>query len=162
MALNFFDKKTQQRGCFKLSSIYPFLSGSYLAEWSSSAIPFQRSGSSEQSDWVVLPVTIALLVQDDRHMLRQPLHKAEKLEIAEFSFITQACRSYRYAAELIYDNNVVLHAYWGMGLYAQHRLIDGLVIRFNSSHPESLSLVSKIIQLTDSQPMSPKEPLCRW
>lgn len=106
--------------------------------------------------WEQLPVTLAMLIKGDHQTIRHQLHKAEEHSIAGFEFISQQCRSYRWSAEILPatdEQSILIHAYWGMGLHAQHPAVYGLCIRFHDSCAESKELIQRVLELTRLEPL---------
>ena len=111
------------------------------------AFPFHTSTPG----WEQLPVTLAMLIKGDHQTIRHQLHKAEEHSIAGFELISQQCQSYRWSAEILPatdEQSILIHAYWGMGLHAQHPAVYGLCIRFQDSCAESKELIQRVLELT--------------
>ena len=69
---------------------------------------------------------------------------------------SQQCRSYRWSAEILPatdEQSVLIHAYWGMGLHAQHPAVYGLCIRFHDSCAEPKELIQWVLELTRLEPL---------
>ena len=116
------------------------------------ALPFHTSTPG----WEQLPVALAMLIKGDHQTIRHQLHKAEEHRIAGFEFIPQQCRSYRWSAESLPatdEQSILIHAYWGMGLHAQHPAVYGLCIRFQDSCAESKELIQRVLELTRLEPL---------
>ena len=50
---------------------------------------------------------------------------------------TQASRSWRWAAEIVVQETILCHCYYGMGLTSQHPLVHGLVVRLQHGFSDS-------------------------
>ena len=101
-------------------------------------------------------MTLMMLIKGEDHTVRHQLHKAEEHSIAGFDFMCQQCRSYRWSAEILPatgEENILIHAYWGMGLHAQHPNLYGLCIRFQDSCAASKELIQRVLELTRLEPL---------
>ena len=113
------------------------LSGSTLG------LPFADAACKrvQLPDWRQLPMVflrlIAAVVSEEHWSCRWRLHKAEVHVMDRGNiYYTQACRSWRWAAEIVMQEKILCHCYWGMGLTSQHPLVHGLVVRL--AHDNSL------------------------
>ena len=130
------------------------LSGSVLG------LPFADAGCRgvELPDWRQLPMVflklIVALVSEEDWQCRWRLHKAEVhvLDRGEV-YYTQACKSWRWAAEVVVEEKVLCHCYWGMGLTHQHPLVHGLVVRLGHD-AESLRLLEAMIGFLGIHPLT--------
>ena len=85
-----------------------------------------------------------------------PASQAEEHSIAGFELISLQCRSYRCSAEILPaadEQSILIHAYWGMCLHAQHPAVYGLCIRFLDSCAESKELMQRVLELTRLEPL---------
>lgn len=98
------------------------------------ALPFH----SARTDWEQLPVAVASLIHTEGQTIRQPLHKAEQHVVDDFEFVSQQCRSYRYAAEVLQEDSILMHIYWGMGLHGQRPSVHGKVDIISRGHQNQL------------------------
>ncbi len=117
-------------------------------------LPFMSPQNFSRDMWDALPLALMNLTKLRGQSVRQVLHKAESVTVAGYELLSQQCRSYRYAAEIVDAESTtpLLHAYWGMGLPMQHSQVAGLVVRFDNSE-RSRQVISRVLELADATPL---------
>lgn len=102
-------------------------------------VPIAATKATEhlQANWEnirrSLVQNVAELQNDKNWTIAFKRHKADEFHLGATTFDSQTCRSWRTEAQILNeDNEVVLAAYWGMGLHRQSKYIYGLVLRVHS------------------------------
>ena len=93
----------------------------------------------------IAPDDVSTFTSSQHWSCRWRLHKAEVhvMDRGEI-YYTQPCRSWRWAAEIVMQEKILCHCYWGMGLTSQHPLVHGLVVRLAHDKQQLMQPVNRL------------------